>query len=120
MNPLDNLPSAYKFTLKELSNKTGKPEHHLLIMALDSLFEKFSHSLLNSKSSVVSPQCNQMIYHHSSDYCQSQLEIIPKDGLLRILLRNDQGMFVTQHAYRNLAKALKALNEEQSIRNKWL
>ncbi|WP_436915156.1 hypothetical protein [Acinetobacter gandensis] len=119
MNPLDNLPSAYKFTLKELSNKTGKPEHHLLIMALDGLFEKFSHSLLNSKSLGGSPQSNQTIYHQSPDYCQSQLEIIPKDGQLRILLRNDQGMFMTQHAYKNLAEALKALNEAPSIRNKW-
>lgn len=120
MNPLDNLPSAYKFTLKELSNKTGKPENHLLIMALDGLFEKFSHSLLNPKFSGGSPQSNQTIYLQSSDYCQSQLEIIPKEGQLRILLRTDLRMFVTQHAYKNLAEALKALNEEPSIRNKWV
>jgi hypothetical protein len=120
MNPLDNLPSAYKFTLKELSNKTGKSEYHLLIMALDSLFEKFTHSLLNSNLPGEPSQSNQTTFHQASDYCQSQLEIIPKNGQLRILLRNDQGMFVTQNAYNNLAEALIALNEEPSIRDKWV
>lgn len=118
MNPLDNLPSAYKFTLKELSNKTGKSEQYLLIMALDGLFETFRHSLLNNKSST-SSQLVPIVYHPSSAYCPSQLEIIPKDGKLRIVLRMDQGTFVSQHTYKNLIEALKALTEASSIRDNW-
>lgn len=119
MNPFDKIPSAYKFTLKQLSTKTGKPEHHLLIMALDDLNEKFRHSLLNTEPSITH-QSTKITHHLSSDYCLSQLEIIPKDSQLGILLRSDQGIFITKHTYKNLVEALTALSESASVREKWI